>query len=222
MSTPTSPTKLRSHVLGNWHTATDEGRPLFDAVTGEEIARVSSDGVDFGATLGFGRTTGGPALRELTFHQRAALLKALGGHLREHREELYAVSARTGSTLGDSKFDVDGGIGVLLAYASKAKRELPNDTVYVDGDVEPLGRGGTFLGQHVCTPLHGVAVQVNAFNFPVWGPLEKFAPAFLAGVPSVGQAREPHGVPHRQAGGADRRLRVAARGHAAVRCRQRR
>jgi oxepin-CoA hydrolase/3-oxo-5,6-dehydrosuberyl-CoA semialdehyde dehydrogenase len=187
MSTPT----LRSHVLGQWHTSADEGRPLFDAVTGQEIARISSAGVDFGATLNHARTVGGPALRELTFHQRAALLKALGGHLREHRDELYQVSARTGATLGDSKVDIDGGIGVLLAYASKAKRELPNDTVYVDGDVEPLGRGGTFLGQHVCTPLHGVAVQVNAFNFPVWGPLEKFAPAFLAGVPSVVKPASP-------------------------------
>jgi oxepin-CoA hydrolase/3-oxo-5,6-dehydrosuberyl-CoA semialdehyde dehydrogenase len=182
---------LRSHVLGDWHTPTAEGRPLFDAVTGEEVARISSDGLDFGAALDFGRTTGGPALRELTFHQRAALLKALAGHLREHREELYAVSARTGATLGDSKFDVDGGIGVLLAYASKAKRELPNATVHVDGDVEPLGRGGTFLGQHIATPLHGVAVQVNAFNFPVWGPLEKLAPAFLAGVPSLVKPASP-------------------------------
>ena len=164
-----------------------------------------------------GRTVGGPALRELTFHQRAALLKALGGHLREHREELYAVSARTGATLFDSKFDVDGGIGVLLAYASKAKRELPNDTVYVDGAVEPLGRGGTFLGQHICTPLHGVAVQVNAFNFPVWGPLEKFAPAFLAGVPSVVKPASPTAFLTAEARRAHRRLRAAARGHAAAR-----
>ncbi len=182
---------LRSYVRGGWFTPSDEGRPLHDAVTGEEIARISSAGVDFAGTLEHGRTVGGPALRELTFHQRAALLKALGGHLREHRDELHAVSARTGATLFDSRFDVDGGIGVLLAYASKAKRELPNDTVYVDGAVEPLGRGGTFLGQHICTPLHGVAVQVNAFNFPVWGPLEKFAPAFLAGVPSVVKPASP-------------------------------
>jgi len=182
---------LRSYVSGGWHTAPDEGRPVFDAVTGEEIARVSSTGIDFGAALAHGREVGGPALRALTFHQRAALLKALGQHLREHRDELYAVSARTGATLGDSKFDVDGGIGVLLAYASKAKRELPNDTVYVEGAVEPLGRGGTFLGQHLLTPLHGVAVQVNAFNFPVWGPLEKFAPAFLAGVPSLVKPATP-------------------------------
>ncbi|MDG6110006.1 phenylacetic acid degradation bifunctional protein PaaZ [Dactylosporangium aurantiacum] len=182
---------IRNHVGGAWQTATDDGRPVHDAVTGEEIARVSSAGVDFAAALDHGRRTGGPALRELTFHQRAALLKALGQHLREHRQRLYAVSARTGATPGDSKFDVDGGIGVLLAYASKAKRELPNDTVYVDGAVEPLGRGGTFLGQHVCVPLHGVAVQVNAFNFPVWGPLEKFAPAFLAGVPSLVKPATP-------------------------------
>jgi oxepin-CoA hydrolase/3-oxo-5,6-dehydrosuberyl-CoA semialdehyde dehydrogenase len=176
---------LRSYVSGGWHTAEAEGVPLHDAATGEEVARVSSDGVDMAAALDYGRRTGGPALRELTFHQRAALLKALGSHLREHRDELYALSARTGATLGDSKFDIDGGIGVLLTYGSKGKRELPNSTVYVDGAVEPLSKGGTFVGQHIATPLRGVAIQINAFNFPVWGPLEKFAPAFLAGVPSL-------------------------------------
>ena len=144
-----------------------------------------SAGLDFAAALDYGRRVGGPALRELTFHQRAALLKAVGSLLRENRDELYALSARTGATLGDSKFDVDGGFGVLLAYASKAKRELPNESVYVEGAVEPLSKGGTFVGQHILTPRHGVAVQINAFNFPVWGPLEKFAPAFLAGVPSL-------------------------------------
>lgn len=176
---------LRSYVSGSWRAPDDEGAPLHDAVTGEEIARISSAGVDMGAALEYGRSVGGPVLRELTFHQRAALLKALASHLREHREELYALSARTGATLNDAKFDVDGGIGVLFAYASKGKRELPNDTVLVEGDVEPLGRGGTFVGQHLCTPSHGVAVQINAFNFPVWGPLEKLAPAFIAGVPSL-------------------------------------
>ncbi len=176
---------LRSYVGGTWVTPDDEGRPVFDAVTGEEVARVSSAGVNMNAALDYGRSTGGPALRELTFHQRAGLLKALGSHLREHREELYALSARTGATLGDSKFDVDGGIGVLLGYASKARRELPNDTVYLDGGLEPLGRSGQFAGQHIMTSLHGVAVQVNAFNFPVWGPLEKLAPAFIGGVPTL-------------------------------------
>ncbi|PKW17374.1 phenylacetic acid degradation bifunctional protein PaaZ [Saccharopolyspora spinosa] len=176
---------LRSYVNGDWHAPSDNGVPLHDAVTGEEVARVSSAGIDMGAVLAHGRSRGGPALAELTFHQRAALLKSLASHLREHREELYALSARTGATLGDSKFDIDGGIGVLFGYSSKGRRELPNSTVYVDGALEPLSKGGTFVGQHICTPLTGVAVQINAFNFPVWGPLEKFAPAFLAGVPSL-------------------------------------
>ena len=176
---------LRSYVEGRWFTPADEGVPLHDAVTGEEITRVSSAGVDMAAALSYGRRVGGPALRELTFHERAALLKALASRLRESRDELYALSARTGATLGDSKFDVDGGIGVLFSYGSKGRRELPNDRVYVEGDVEPLGRGGTFVGQHVLVSRRGLAVQINAFNFPVWGPLEKLAPAFLAGVPSL-------------------------------------
>jgi oxepin-CoA hydrolase / 3-oxo-5,6-dehydrosuberyl-CoA semialdehyde dehydrogenase len=176
---------LRSYVNGRWHQPSDGGAPLHDAVTGEEVARVSSTGVDFAGALEHGRRVGGPALRELTFHQRAALLKALASHLREHREELYALSAVTGATRYDSKFDVDGGIGVLFSYASKGKRELPNDRVLVDGSVEALSKGGTFVGQHICTPLPGVAVQINAYNFPAWGPLEKLAPAFLAGMPSI-------------------------------------
>jgi len=178
-------TALRSYVGGTWIGPADEGRPVLDAVTGEEVARVSSAGIDPGAALEYGRSVGGPALRELTFHQRAVLLKSLAQVLREHRSELYALSARAGATLADARFDVDGGIGVLLSYASKARRELPNDTVLVEGAVEPLGKTGTFVGQHVLTPLRGVAVQINAFNFPVWGPLEKFAPAFIAGVPSL-------------------------------------
>ncbi len=176
---------LRSYVGGSWVSPAGEGRPVFDAVTGEEVARVSSEGIDMAAALEFGRGTGGPAMRALTFHQRAAALKAAGSMLREHRDELYALSARTGATLRDARFDVDGGIGVLLSYASRARRELPDDTVYVEGAAEPLGKGGQFLGQHICVPLHGVAVQINAFNFPVWGPLEKLAPAFIAGLPSL-------------------------------------
>ncbi|MDH2429129.1 phenylacetic acid degradation bifunctional protein PaaZ [Sphaerisporangium sp. TRM90804] len=176
---------LSSYVSGSWHAPRDEGAPVYDAVTGEEVARVSSAGVDFGAALRHGRRVGGPALRELTFHQRAALLKALASHLREHREELYELSLRTGATRADSRFDVDGGIGVLFSYSSKGRRELPNDRLLPDGAVERLGRTGAFVGQHVYTPMRGVAVQINAFNFPVWGPLEKLAPAFVAGVPSL-------------------------------------
>jgi oxepin-CoA hydrolase/3-oxo-5,6-dehydrosuberyl-CoA semialdehyde dehydrogenase len=176
---------LASYVSGAWHVPRDEGAPLYDAVTGTEIARISSSGVDFRAALDHGRRVGGPVLREMTFHQRAALLKALASELRGHREELYDLSLRTGATLNDARFDVDGGIGVLFSYSSKGRRELPDDTVYVEGGLEPLSKTGGFAGQHVCTPLRGVAVQINAFNFPVWGPLEKLAPAFLAGVPSL-------------------------------------
>ena len=140
---------LRSYVQGTWHTASDEGRPLHDAVTGEEVARISTTGVDMAGVLEHGRRVGGPALRELTFHQRAGLLKALGGHLREHRDELYAISARTGATLYDAKFDVDGGIGTLLGVVSKAKRELPNDTVVRRGARRAAG-----ARRHVRRPAH--------------------------------------------------------------------
>jgi oxepin-CoA hydrolase/3-oxo-5,6-dehydrosuberyl-CoA semialdehyde dehydrogenase len=175
---------VRSYIAGHWF-APDSGTPVYDAVTGEPVAEVSAAGVDFAAALRYGRETGGPALRALTFHERADLAKAIGQLLREHREELYELSYRTGATLYDSKFDIDGGIGVLLGYASKAKRELPNERFVVEGPAEQLGKAGGFLGQHLLTPRHGVAVQVNAFNFPVWGPLEKLAPALIAGVPSL-------------------------------------
>ena len=176
---------LGSYVNGSWKSPSAEGAPLLDAVTGEQVATISSAGIDMRAALGYGRAVGGPALRGLTFHERAAILKSAGQFLREHRPELYALSARTGATLADARFDVDGGIGVLASYASQGRRELPDDTVLLDGDAAQLGKGGQFLGQHILTPRHGVAVQINAFNFPVWGPLEKFAPAFLAGVPSL-------------------------------------
>jgi oxepin-CoA hydrolase/3-oxo-5,6-dehydrosuberyl-CoA semialdehyde dehydrogenase len=175
---------VRSYIEGRWY-APDDGTPVYDAATGEPVAEVSSAGVDFAATLAYGRQVGGPALRALTFHERAELAKAAGQLLRKYRDELYELSYRTGATLYDSKFDIDGGIGVLLSYASKAKRELPNDQVIVEGLTEQLGKEGDFLGQHLLTPRHGVAVQVNAFNFPVWGPLEKLAPALIAGVPSL-------------------------------------
>jgi oxepin-CoA hydrolase / 3-oxo-5,6-dehydrosuberyl-CoA semialdehyde dehydrogenase len=177
-------TVVRSYVEGRWF-APGSGSPVYDAATGDLVAEVSSDGIDFGRALGYGRSVGGPALRELTFHQRAELAKSVGQLLREHRDELYQLSYRTGATLADSKFDIDGGIGVLLGYASKAKRELPNDRVLVEGAPEQLGKQGQFLGQHLLTPLLGVAVQINAFNFPVWGPLEKLAPALIAGVPTL-------------------------------------
>jgi len=175
---------VRSYIAGHWF-APDSGTPVYDAVTGETVTEVSAAGIDLGAALAYGRQVGGPALRALTFHERAELAKGIGQLLRKHRDELMRLSYRTGATLLDSKFDIDGGIGVLLSYASKAKRELPNDRFAVEGPPEQLGKEGEFLGQHLLTPRHGVAVQVNAFNFPVWGPLEKLAPALIAGVPSL-------------------------------------
>jgi len=179
------PALLQSYVQGRWFTAADAGAPLHSAVTGEEVARISSAGVDVAAMLDYARSVGGPALRELTFHERASQLKALGKLLMAAKGEFYALSTATGATARDSAVDVDGGFGTLLSYASKGTRELPNNTVYLDGDPEPIGRRGTFLGQHIYTSRRGVAVQINAFNFPVWGMLEKLAPAFLAGLPSV-------------------------------------
>ena len=176
---------LEHYVAGRWHAPEDEGAPLLDAVPGDEVARLSTRPVPAAEALRHAREVVGPQLRELTFHQRAALLKQLGTHLMERKEELYETSFATGSTRRDSAIDIDGGIGTLLAFASRGRRELPDGHLALDGPVEPLGRGGTFVAQHVLTPLRGAAVQVNAYNFPVWGMLEKLAPAFLAGVPSI-------------------------------------
>jgi oxepin-CoA hydrolase/3-oxo-5,6-dehydrosuberyl-CoA semialdehyde dehydrogenase len=180
---------LESYAAGRWFQADDDGKPLLDAGTGEEVARISSAGLDLREMTAYARTVGGPAIRSLTFHERAGLLKALAKHLSDPetgiKDELYDLSARTGATRRDSTVDIDGGFGTLFSFASKGVRELPNDKVVVDGNLEQLGRGGTFVGQHVYTSRPGVAVQINAFNFPVWGMLEKLAPAFLAGLPSI-------------------------------------
>ncbi|WP_206491100.1 phenylacetic acid degradation bifunctional protein PaaZ [Rhodococcus sp. KRD162] len=176
---------LESYAQGTWYSATDDGVPLLSAVDGSEIARVSSSGLDVAGMIDYARTVGGSALAALTFHERAALLKQVGLTLMAGKEEFYQLSRHTGATARDSGVDIDGGFGTVLSYASKARRELPNDTVYLDGAIEPLGKKGTFLGQHIYTSRRGVAVQINAFNFPVWGFLEKLAPAFIAGVPSI-------------------------------------
>src|SRR5690625_6674766 len=131
------------------------------------------------------REVGGPAVRALTCHQRANILKEVAKYLMGHKEEFYALSHRTGSNKRDTAVDVDGGFGTLFSFSSKGRRELPNSTVIPDGPLEPLGKQGTFVAQHVYTSRPGVAVQINAFNFPVWGMLEKLAPAFLAGLPSI-------------------------------------
>ncbi|RPF23168.1 phenylacetic acid degradation bifunctional protein PaaZ [Myceligenerans xiligouense] len=191
---------LPSYVRDGWWTPADASTPggtaadaaeptravvVRDASTGEPVARVSADGLDLVAVLDHARDVGQKALGDLTIHERAVLLKRMALELTAHKDALYEVSARTGATARDSAFDVDGGIGVLFTYSSKGRRELPNANLILDGPPEVLSKDGSFLGRHVYTRLTGVAVQVNAFNFPVWGPLEKFAPAFLAGVPTV-------------------------------------
>jgi oxepin-CoA hydrolase / 3-oxo-5,6-dehydrosuberyl-CoA semialdehyde dehydrogenase len=177
--------RLQSYALGEWVEGTGKGVALRNAVTGEEIGSASSDGLDFKAMLDHGRKVGGPTLRALTFHQRARILKALAQYLTARKEEFYRVSSWTGATRGDSWIDIDGGIGTLFAYASRGRREFPDETYYVDGAPEALSKGGTFIGRHICVPMEGVAVQINAFNFPVWGMLEKLSTSFLAGVPTI-------------------------------------
>ena len=177
--------QLQSYACGRWHTGRDRGVGIRDATSGEIVGNASSTGLEFAAMLPHARNLGGPALRALTFHERAALLKALAKRLLELKEEFYALSFRTGATVRDSAIDIDGGIGTVFAFAGKGSRELPNDRVYLDGAVEGLSRGGTFVGQHVYVSREGAAVHINAFNFPVWGMLEKFAPAILAGVPVI-------------------------------------
>ena len=177
--------KLASYVLGDWWTSTSGLETVVSAVDGEPVAELGSRGLDFAAAATFARTVGGPALRALTFHERARIIKELGTAITAHKEELYALSAHTGATRPDSWIDIEGGAATLFAYASRGKKELPDDTILLDGPPEPLSKGGTFVGQHVWTSLRGVAVHINAFNFPVWGMLEKLGPALLAGVPVI-------------------------------------
>lgn len=177
--------KLESYVNGQWVAS---GRDLIEvrsAVSGDVVAEASSGGLDMDDVLTYAREIGGSNLRKLTFHQRADLLKKLAQYLTERKDQLYKLSFQTGATRTDNLIDVDGGIGTLFVYAGKGRRELPNTTFLMDGGVESLSKTGTFAGQHIVTSLHGVAVHINAFNFPCWGLLEKLAPALLAGVPVV-------------------------------------
>ncbi|MDE2339021.1 MAG: phenylacetic acid degradation bifunctional protein PaaZ [Gammaproteobacteria bacterium] len=177
--------QLQSYCAGRWASGSGQAALLRDASTGEVIASATSEGLDFAAMLEHARIVGGANLRRLTFHERAALLKALAKHLNEKKDELYRLSYATGATKSDSWIDIDGGIGTLFVYASKGMKELPDSRVYVDGPVEQLAKSGGFLGQHIYVSLEGAAIHINAFNFPVWGMLEKLAPAFLAGVPVI-------------------------------------
>lgn len=186
-----------SYVQESWWTpdaaAAESAVPVLDASTGELLAKVSTDGLDLAAVVDYGRTTGQEELGKLTFHQRALKLKELAQYLNERRDQFYAFSSQTGATRIDSMVDIDGGIGVLFTFGSKGRRELPNAQVVVDGPMEVLSKDGSFAGEHIYTRIPGVAVQINAFNFPVWGMLEKLAPAFLAGVPTIVKPATPTG-----------------------------
>lgn len=178
---------LPSFIAGQWWSPQNPQRvdEVHDAATGELVCQVSTDGIDTAGAVAHARSVGQESLGQLTFHQRALRLKQLALYLGEHKEELYELSDRTGATRKDHLIDVDGGIGTLFAYSSKARKELPNANVIIDGAVEQLSRDGSFIGEHIYTRMIGAAVQINAFNFPVWGMLEKFAPSFIAGVPSI-------------------------------------
>ncbi|UUP16201.1 phenylacetic acid degradation bifunctional protein PaaZ [Nitratireductor thuwali] len=175
---------LNSFARDEWVAPSGDTSDLKSAVDGRVVARIGGR-LDYAAMADHARNVGGPALRAATFHDRAHILKALAQYLNERREALYELSYDTGATKADSLIDIDGGIGTLFVFSSKGRRELPDDRLFVDGAVEQLSRSGGFIGQHVATPLRGVAVHINAFNFPVWGMLEKLAPTFLAGVPSI-------------------------------------
>jgi oxepin-CoA hydrolase/3-oxo-5,6-dehydrosuberyl-CoA semialdehyde dehydrogenase len=176
--------KLESYVLGAWQQTARSVAEIRSAVNSAPVAVVESGDVNMASVLAYGRKAGA-ALRSLTFHQRASLLKQLAQHLSEHKSELYDLSLLSGARRSDAMIDIDGGIGTLFAYAAKGRRELPNSRFLLDGDAEAISKKGTFVGRHIKTPLQGAAIHINAFNFPCWGLLEKFAPAFLAGMPVV-------------------------------------
>ena len=177
--------EINSFAAGRWVAPDANARMIENAVTGAPLGRAGNDALDVHAMLDYARKTGGPALRALTFHDRARMLKALAAHLGKHKQALYDLSFATGATQADHMIDIDGGIGTMFVFASKGRREMPDAHVYLDGEVEQLSRSATFLGQHIAISLQGVAVHINAFNFPVWGMLEKLAPTLLAGVPAI-------------------------------------
>ena len=176
--------KLQNYISGNWINGDGDGQLLYNAVSGEAIAAATTKGLDFNAVLEYGRSKGTTALSKMTFHERGRMMRALAIHLRNHLEKFYAVSYQTGATKADSWVDIEGGIGNLFAYAS-LRRKFPDETFCLDGESHNLGKANTFMAHHLLVPKTGVAVHINAFNFPVWGMLEKIAVNMLAGVAAV-------------------------------------
>ncbi|MEQ1798736.1 MAG: phenylacetic acid degradation bifunctional protein PaaZ [Lacibacter sp.] len=176
--------KLGNYITGSWITGDGEGQLLYNAVTSEAIAAASTKGLDFQSITNYARTVGNPALRKMTFHERGNMLKALAFHLRKHLDKFYAISYQTGATKADSWVDIEGGIGNLFANAS-LRRKFPDEVFCVDGESHNLSKNNTFMGTHILVPKEGVAIHINAFNFPVWGMLEKIAVNLLAGMPAI-------------------------------------
>ena len=177
--------QLLNYALDRWTPGEGNLAEISSAIDGAPVAMTGSGGLDFGGMLKHAREVGGPALRKMTFHERARILKALGQAIMARKEELYELNYLTGATRKDGWIDIEGGAGTLFSFSSKGRRELPDAHVLMDGAIEPLSKGGSFVGQHIYTPLRGVALHINAFNFPVWGMLEKLAPTLLAGVPAI-------------------------------------
>ena len=176
--------RYQNYILGNWEDGSGEETLLFNSITGAAIGSVSSAGINFSEVLEYGRTKGGSVLRKMTFQERGRMLKALALHLLEHKEKYYEVSSWTGATKIDSWIDIEGGIGNLFANAS-LRKQFPDLPYYVDGSAVPLSKNGSFIGHHIMVPKEGVAIHINAFNFPIWGMLEKIAVNLMAGVPAV-------------------------------------
>ena len=176
--------KVKNYAQGKWVEGDGDGAPLYNAITGEELGTVSSKGLDFAAMMDYARKNGGPALAKMTFQERGLMLKALALHLMSIKNKFYGVSAQSGATKVDSWIDIEGGIGNLFANAS-LRREFGDQRFYVDGETAPLSKEGTFIGHHIMVPKQGVAIHINAFNFPIWGMLEKIAVNFMAGVPAI-------------------------------------
>lgn len=175
---------VESFAEGKWFRSTRLS-PIESAINGEIVAETGSDGLDFGAMVSYARNSGGAALRAMTFHQRANLVKALGQAIGEHKEKLYEMSFDTGATRADSWIDIEGGAGTLFSASNKAKRELPNSNIIIDGEFESLSKSGSFAGLHIYSSKQGVAVHINAYNFPIWGMLEKIGPSLIAGLPVI-------------------------------------
>ena len=176
--------KLGNYIAGKWVEGDGDGQVLYDAVTGKAIAIASTEGLDFASMLDYGRKVGNPALRKMTFHERGRMLRALATYLSERKEKFYEVSYKTGATKTDSWIDIEGGFGNLFSNAS-LRRKFPDLPYCTDGEPVVLSKAGTFIGHHILVPKEGIAVHINAFNFPVWGMLEKCAVNWLAGVPAV-------------------------------------